>query len=65
MIKFMFITMLLFSCNRVKQYDCVCYNDLGTDSVSYKSYVTKNNKLDAEKYCDMISTPKTPCWVSE
>lgn len=65
MVRFIPIALLLFSCNRVKQYDCVCYYNIGTDSVSYESYVTKNNKLNAKKYCDMISTLETPCWVSE
>jgi len=64
-IKCVLLIMLLVSCNRVKQYDCVCYNGIGSDSVSYETYITKNNKLDADKYCDMISTPTRPCWISE
>ena len=56
----------LFSCNKVKEYQCVCYYGIGTDSVSYESYVTKNNKIDSEKYCDMVSKGKgVPCWVPE
>lgn len=64
-IKYIITLLLLTSCNRINQYDCVCYSGIGSDSVSYESYVTKNNKLDAYKYCDMISTPTRPCWISE
>lgn len=64
-IKYISIAMLLFSCNRINQYDCVCYNDIGSDSVSYETYVTKNKKAIAETYCQSLSTPNRPCWISE
>ena len=59
------ISFVLSSCNKGEKHNCVCYNNLGTDSVTYNTYVTNNTKSEAEKYCSKISTTKIPCWISE
>lgn len=64
-IKLIVIMVLAVSCNKVNQHDCICYDGIGTDSVSWEVYITKNNKLETEQYCEMVSTPERPCWVSE
>ena len=64
-IKYFIISILFVSCNKINQYECVCYDNIGTDSVSYESYVTKNDKVSAEQYCTMISTASRPCWIVE
>ena len=53
------------SCERVRDYQCVCYTNLGTDSVSYEIYNVKNKKSMAEYYCESLSMPKKPCNISE
>lgn len=56
---------ILTSCNRIHEYNCVCYDNIGTDSVSYETYITKNKKIMAEQYCESLSMPGRPCSVSE
>ena len=51
--KFLKISLLisLFSCERVRDYQCVCYYNKNTDSVKYELYNVKNKKSLAESYC--------------
>lgn len=51
----------LISCERVGDYQCVCYKNVGSDSTSYELYNVKNKKTMAESYCKSLSMPDRPC----
>lgn len=60
----LFLTIItLISC-QTNEYECVCYYQDG-DKISYDKYITKNNKLDAEKYCYSISGNGKTCKITQ
>ncbi len=63
--KLIFLTLTLISCERVQDHTCACYENLGTDSVSYELYHFKNKQTMAESYCKSLSMPQKPCNLSE
>jgi hypothetical protein len=62
--KLIVISLIILSSCRIQEYECVCYYQDG-DKISYDKYITKNNKLDAEKYCNSISTSDRTCVITE
>lgn len=59
---FLVLLVIISSC-RIQEYECVCYGK--EDQVSYDTYITKNRKLDAEKYCSSLSTNEKNCVINE
>jgi hypothetical protein len=59
-LKYVIVGILLYSCNRKEQYEYVCYEGIGTNSVTYERYIVKNDKPSAIKYCDLVSTTSKP-----
>lgn len=61
--RFLFILILLISsCERVEEHECVCYVN-GTEE--YDKYYMKNTKTDAYVYCSSISTELKTCKITE
>ena len=46
---------LLISCSKNETHKCVCYQNLGTDSVTYTISVINNNYEESKKNCENIS----------
>ena len=59
--KLIFIIFLVtfFSCERVGDYECVCYDK--TDTTKHETYRVKNKRTMAESYCKSLSMPNRPC----
>lgn len=58
----------LISCERVRDYQCVCYYNINTDSVKYELYNVKNKKSLAESYCSSLTNyhiQNNYCEISE
>ena len=62
--KIVIIGLISLSSCRIQEYECVCYYQDG-DKISYDKYITKNNKLDAEKYCNSISGNGKTCVITK
>ena len=65
MIKIINVILISLTCScQINEYECVCYYQ-DNDKVSYDKYIVKNNKLDAEKYCNSISGDGKTCKITQ
>jgi hypothetical protein len=61
-ISILILISILFSCEKVGKYECVCYIN---NTQEYDKYSILNKKEESKQYCSSLSTETKTCKITE
>lgn len=61
-ISILIVIFLTLSCEKIGNYECVCYIN---NTQEYDKYSILNKKEESKQYCYSLSTESTTCKITE